>query len=125
MGERVFKGRTEDAEAPFLSAEFWKQGVKVSGVVDRVFEIEHRKNYALTLVKSVDLDGEPYDIVSIGESAGLRMAMQAARVRQLLEGDKVVVECTGTTAPKKAGNSPRVNFAIEVTRPDSDEPSPY
>ncbi len=118
MGDQVFRGRSEDAEAPFLSTEFWKENTKIAAVVDRVFKIDGRNNYALSLVKPVELEGEPYDRVSLGESAGLRMAMQAARLRELRERDQIVLVCTGETASKKAGNSPRKNFDLEVTRPD-------
>jgi hypothetical protein len=124
MGEQVFKGRTEDAEAPFLSSEFWKEGTRVVGVIERVFKIEGRNNYNLTLVKPVELDGEPYDRVSVGESAGLRMAMQAAKLHSLKEDDQIVLTCTGETPSKKAGNSPRKNFAIEVTRSHVEEDIP-
>lgn len=121
MEEQVFKGRTEDAEAPFLGGEFWKAGIVVVGVVERVFKIEGRNNYTVNLVKPVEVENEPYDRVNVGESAGLRMAFQAARVSRLIGGDKIVLECTGETASKKAGNSPRRNFSIEVRRPKSNE----
>lgn len=124
MSSQVFKGRTEDAEAPFLSSEFWKEKKSIAGVVRRIFKIEGRNNYALDLIKPVELDGEPADRVSVGESAGLRMAMQAARLRELREGDEVVLTCTGETQSKKAGNSPRKNFEIEVTRPQVEDEIP-
>jgi hypothetical protein len=124
MGVQVFKGRTVDAQSPFLSTEFWKKGVRVAGVIERVFKIEGRNNYAVHLLKPVEIDGEPCDVVSVGESAGLRMAMQAAKVHELREGDQVVLECEGETASKKKGNSPRKDFNIEVTRPEVEEGIP-
>lgn len=124
MSEQVFRGRTEDAEAPFLSSEFWKQGTRIAGVVERVFKIDGRNNYAVALIKAVELDGEPYDRVSVGESAGIRMAMQVARCGDLRERDRVVLTCTGETPSKEAGKSPRKNFDIEVHRPRVEEEIP-
>lgn len=124
MGAQVFKGRTADAEAPFLGSEFWKENVRVAGVVERVFKIEGRNNYTVTLIKAVEIEGEPYDRVNVSESAGLRMAMQSAKLREMREGDQVVLTCTGETPSKKAGNSPRKDFEIEVTRPQVEEEFP-
>ncbi len=116
MAEQTFKGRTEDAEAPFLGAEFWDKGKKVFGVVEREFDSVNGKCYVLTPLNPIVLDGEEWDRVSVGNMAGFRMALQAGHLKELRVGDKVVLECTGKTPPKKEGNSPRVNFAIEVTR---------
>lgn len=124
MADQVFRGRSEDAEAPFLGSEFWKDGAKIAGVVQRVFKVEGRNNYALDLLKPIEIEGEPCDRVSLGESAGLRMAMQAARLKELREMDQIVLVCTGHTASKKVGNSPRTDFEIEVTRPSADEEIP-
>jgi hypothetical protein len=119
MAEKVFRGRTEDAELPFLSAEFWKAGLKVVGVVKDVFMAGEQKCYALELVTPVTLDEEEVDRVAIGSMAGLRMAFQAARLNGLCVGDRVVLECTGKTPSKKPENSARVNFDIEVGRATS------
>lgn len=124
MTEQVFKGRSVDAESPFLSTEFWAKDVRISGVVERVFKIEGRNNYALHLLKPVEIDGETCDVVSLGESAGLRMALQDARLKALREGDQITLTCEGETPSKKAGNSPRKDFAIEVTRPETADDVP-
>ncbi len=116
MAEQTFKGRTEDAEAPFIGAEFWAKGKRLTGVVERVFAVGEQQCYVLKLVTPVELDGEPLDRVSVGNSAGLRMALQAGHLAELLKGDKVSLECSGKTPSKKEGNSPRTDFAIEVTR---------
>jgi hypothetical protein len=118
MAEKLFKGRTEDGALPFLSAEFWKKGTKVAGVVDRLFQAGDQQCCSLHLLSPVTIDGVETDQVAVGAMAGLRMAMQAAKLRGLVEGDRVWLECTGHTAPKKNGNSPRVDFLIEVARDD-------
>jgi hypothetical protein len=116
MTEKVYKGRTEDAEAPFLSADFWKPGTKIAGMVDRVFMAGEQKCYGLSLLTPVAVDGEETNQVSLGSMAGLRMALQAARLSELQARDRVVIVCTGKTPSKKEGNSPRVDFEVEVTR---------
>jgi hypothetical protein len=121
MTEKVYKGRTEDAAAPFLSAEFWKKGTMIAGTVERLFKAGDQQCCALRLINPVTVAGEETDQVSLGAMAGLRMAIQAAHLRGLAEGDKVWIECTGQTAPKKVGNSPRVDFSVEVVRDDEME----
>jgi hypothetical protein len=123
MGDQVYRGRSEDAAAPFIPSEWWTQGKSIAFVVERVFKIEGRSNYGVRLLKAVVLDGETTEEVSIGESAGFRMALQAAHLRELREGDRVVLTCYGETASKKKDASgkplsPRKDFEIEVTRPE-------
>jgi hypothetical protein len=118
MPEKTYKGRTEDAEAPFLGADFWSVGKSVSGVVLRSFESVNGRCYVLGLVTPVEMAGEEVDEVSIGNMAGFRMAMQAAHLTDLRVKDKVFLSCYGKTPPKKEGNSPRVDFDIEVTVPE-------
>jgi hypothetical protein len=116
MADKVFKGRTEDAEAPFLSADWWKPGSKIVGTVDRSFMAGEQKCYGLSLLVPVAIDGEETTQVSLGSMAGLRMALQAARLVEFQPRDRVVLVCTGKTPSKKEGNSPRVDFEVEVTR---------
>jgi hypothetical protein len=128
MGDQVFRGRTGDAAAPFIPSEWWTKDKRVVGTVERVFKIEGRNNYGVRLLKPVVLDDEQCDEVSIGASAGLRMALQAARLHELREGDRIVMSCYGETPSKKAGNSPRKDFEIEVTRAEpanGDVPDEY
>lgn len=115
-------GRTEEAAVPFLGTDFWEEGKKIRGVVERGFKIDGRANYTLRLltphaVTLKDADGQPYEapVISIGVSAGLRMAMQSAqglRPRQFLLGEVVEVECTGET-PTDKGN-PMKHFAFKL-----------
>lgn len=123
MAEKLYKGRTEDAAAPFLSAEFWKKGTKVSGVVEREFKAGDQQCYALRLLSPVTVDGVETDQVSIGAMAGIRMALQAAHLRGFSVADRVWIECTGQTPSKNPKNSPRVDFSVEISRDDeSGEP---
>ena len=121
MAEKIYKGRTEDAPSLFLSASFWQKGTKVSGVIGMPFKAGDQQCYQLRLLSPVEVDGVETDEVSIGAMAGIRMALQACHLRGFAEGDKVVIECTGKTAPKNPKNSPRVDFSIEVIRDDKSE----
>jgi hypothetical protein len=116
MTEQVFKGRTEDAEAPFLGAKFWANGVSVLGVIERSFETENGTCFVLRSLKPLTIDGEDTERFSVGNMAGFKMALQAAGLAGLRIGDRMVIKCTGETSPTKVGNSPRVNFEVEVTR---------
>lgn len=126
--DQVFSGRTEDAEAPFLDAAFWKQGVKIHAHVDRSWESENGECYVLNLQKPVIVkigdSEEEVERVSVGNMTGFRMALDAARCRRLLPGDFIELECTGVQKAKKAGHSPRPNFAVKVTRSAKEEESP-
>jgi hypothetical protein len=112
---RQFRGKTEDADSVFLSADFWKPGNHVAGKVVRTFESENGPCYVLQLIESVKIDGEPVEEVSIGNLTGFRMALQAAGVDRLQTGDMIHLECTSLKSTTKG--SPRANFQIEVNRP--------
>lgn len=114
MGKQ-FRGRTEDASAPFLDAKFWTPGMGVAGKVIRLFGSENGPCAVLALVDPVKLEGKMEEIASIGNLTGFRMALQAAGLEALQVGDHIHVECTGKTSTEKG--SPRVDFAIEVNRP--------
>jgi hypothetical protein len=116
MAMKVYQGRTEDAGAPFLSAGFWQAGKSVDGVVRRTFDSTYGPCAAVELVNPVKIEGEDFEEVSIGNLAGFKMAMQAAHLKELKVGDQIHLECTGFDGVKKEGNSPRVNFQIEVGR---------
>lgn len=116
MAEKVFKGRTEDAQAPFLGADWWEKEKHIAGIVERVFTVNEKPAYAVKLLKAVVLDGEEVDKVSIGNSAGFRMALQAANLSDLRVSDRLHVLCTGKTPSKTEGYSERVDFEVEVTR---------
>jgi len=112
---KQFRGRTQDAAAPFLDAKFWTPGVNVAGKVIRMFGSENGPCAVLALIDPAKLDGKTEEIVSIGNLTGFRMALQAAGLESLQVGDHVHVECTGKTSTDKG--SPRVDFEVEVNRP--------
>jgi hypothetical protein len=109
-----FKGRTEDAAAPFLNAEFWKVGVKVIGKVTRCFESENGPCAVIRLAKPIQINSEDYQEVSIGNLKGFVMALQAAGLNVLRVNDTIYAECTGFSETTKGHN--RANFEIEVER---------
>lgn len=148
----VFSGRTVDAEAPFLSASFWKEGVSVRGVITKIFETEMLKDgiakkskcYTLDLnptqtpelmallklaggvcTGSVDVEGEEQERVSVGNMAGLQMALTVMkRERDGKLGtlspqlkDVLEITCAGVKPATKEGYSDRVNFDVKITRP--------
>lgn len=118
---KTFQGRTEDATAPFLNAEFWKKGTKLQGVVSRTFQIQNgtklQNCITLQLQNPVTVDGKKEELVSIGDMAGLRMALQAAGCDELQRNDAVLLECTGRTPSEDKTKSDRVDFAITISRP--------
>lgn len=117
----VHKGKTEDAKAPILGADFWKSGVKVTGKVMWLYNTVNGVCYALRLFKPVDLNGEPVEQVSIGGLRGFQMAMQAAGLDRLVPGQSLYLCCTGITKSKKKGYSDMINFEIEVTDAETEE----
>lgn len=112
---RRFTGRSEDAEAPFLGAEFWRIGKKISGRVDRVFDSKNGACYVLKPVDGAAIDGDEVDSVSVGNLTGFRMALQAAGCEKLLPGDMLSMECTSISKTDKGNDRP--NFAVEIVRP--------
>jgi hypothetical protein len=119
--QKVFEGRTIDAEAPFVSGEFWEAGKMIRGEVVRIYEtiLEGKKSLAYVVEldgEHVEIDGEDWERVSIGNLAGFRMALQAAGIERLFLKDTIEMECESVKAAKKQGYSPRANFRIRVTR---------
>ncbi len=131
---QTFSGRTEDAEAPFLGASFWEVGKSVRGVISKIFDSRPQADkpaqrcYVLELSESVEIDGEEWDRVSVGNMAGFKMAMQGAKLDALRLKDVLTIECTGYKESKKKRKevvdgvtvevpfSPRVNFKIDIVR---------
>lgn len=118
--QKVFEGRTLDADAPFLSGEFWTQGKMVTGEVVRIYptEMEGKQSlaYVLSLQEPVEIDGEDWELVSIGNLSGFKLAMLGAGLERLFLKDLVELECQSIKPAKKATFSPRPNFRIKVTR---------
>jgi len=112
----TFKGKTSDAQSPLLGADFWKKGVRIEGVIQREFSMQTGPGYEISLRTPVKVAGAMEKKVSIGALKGLKMALNAAGVEDWQVGDKVVIECTGSTKTTK-GND-RVDFAIALDRPE-------
>ena len=112
---KTFKGKTQDAAAPFVGAEFWQQGVKLIGKVLRVFDSANGPCSVIRLAEPVKLNGESCEEVSIGNLKGFVMALQAAGLDRLQAGDVVLIECTGLS-PTTKGHE-RTDFSVEVDRP--------
>jgi hypothetical protein len=112
---KQFRGKSEDADSVFLGADFWKVGTKITGKIVRSFTSENGPCYVVALMKSVEVDGNSVQEVSIGNLTGFRMALQDAGLSTLQVNDQIVLECTGMKPTTKG--SPRANFEIEVNRP--------
>lgn len=113
-----FTGTTEQAGGSFLGSDFWKKGTRIEGVIQGQFETSVGMSYSIALNKPVKVNGKNEDVVSIGGLKGFKMALRAAGVpnEELLTGDAVIVECTGTT-PTDKGND-QINFKVLVDRKD-------
>ena len=116
----TFKGRSDECKAPFLGAEFWKKGVSVKGKVIRTFKAANGLCYVLKAFQPIRLNGDSCEQVSIGGLRGVEMALQQAGVPRLLVGDSVHLECIGSTETQKG--HPRLDFEIEISRPESPSP---
>lgn len=120
---QTFEGRTTDADAPFLSAAFWQDGATVAGFVSKIFPVQPdptkpaTKCYVLNLRDSVEVDGEEWDRVSVGNMAGFKMALDAMKLDGLRLKDFVTITCEGVKKAKKDGYSDRVNFHLKIERP--------
>src|SRR5258708_1486743 len=117
---KVFEGRTMDAEAPFVAADFWEIGKSISGEITKVFpsSIEGKSSmcYVIELESPIVMDGEEWDRVSIGNLSGFRLAMTAAGIDRLYTKDLIELECESIKKAKKEGYSPRPNFRVRVSR---------
>jgi tRNA(adenine34) deaminase len=110
------EGESREAANNFLGAEFWQPGTSVAGTVLSKFESANGLCYGLQLATPVRLQGQETSEVALGNLTGLRMALQAAGVDELLVGDAIELECTGLQ-PTNKGND-RIDFKIHIDRPD-------
>lgn len=116
---KVFRGRTVEADAPFVGGDFWEVGKRIQGEITKVKPSTmggHKFSYVMELESPVEMDGEEWDRVTIGNLTGFALALQAAGVDRLFPKDVVMIECESIKKPKKEGFSPRPNFAITVNR---------
>lgn len=121
-----FSGKTQDASAPILAADFWKKGTRISGKVLRAFTTENGTCYTIQLPEKISVkrtltypkaEGtEMLDKVSVGSLKGFEMALSASGVPdgKLQVYDEVVITCTGKTPSGKG--SDQVDFSIDISR---------
>ena len=133
----VFKGKTsggremakarESEQAPFLSAEYWAKGVKISFVVLAVNKAVGRYGpfivAQLVVPKATAIpgsDGVEYECVRIGNLAGITLArleaLDGAKNKNFLPGDKVFLKCSGISKAKEEGHSDSPDFEMEIDR---------
>lgn len=119
---KTFNGKTSDASSTILGAKFWKKGIKIEGTVQRKFKTTNGDCYNLNLLKPVKVKNETTGKVTeetqvaVGALKGFDMALQAAGVpnNELLAGDKIILECTGTQDSGKGNDL--ILFTISVGR---------
>lgn len=120
MGKQ-FVGSTEDATTVILGAPRWKKGMKISGVVQRMWNSTNGPLCSLLLKEPITIDGEKTNKVSLGSMKGLNMALQAAGVGEditfLQAGDAIVVEHTGLQKSDDATKNDMLLFKVAVNRP--------
>lgn len=121
---RVFAGTTEGQQGDLLDSEFWKLGVAIAGKVTGQFTTANGICYNLLLKEPVEVKGKKTDKVIIGGNLkGLNMAFRDGGmpmrdgVAELLAGDAVIIQCTGTTPSRSADRSDMLNFKVSVSRP--------
>lgn len=118
---KVFQGRTLDADAPFVGGDFWEVGKVIRGEVAKIKpSMMAGKNtliYVIELDAPVEIDGEEWDRVSLGNLTGFQLVLQDAGIDRLFLKDQIEMECESIKKPKKEGYSPRPNFILKVTRP--------
>jgi|ERR1700730_14623696 len=128
----IFKGNTSGgqemakaqhaADAPFLSAVFWKPEKKMAFVILSTHKSANGPYIGVQLVnpETVTIDGKEHTLVRIGNLAGITLArlqaLKQAKNKHFAVGDKVWLRCTGITPPEKEGHSPSPNFDIEIDR---------
>jgi hypothetical protein len=115
----------------FLPASWWKKGTKLACAVLSTHKSQNGPYIVVRLVKPDKIsvpskDGRgsmQYDYAKIGNLAGITLARMAAleeaKIKYFLPGDKLFFECTGITPPEQEGHSPSPNFTIEVGREEA------
>lgn len=119
-----YSGTTQDAKAPFIPADFWKEGTQLKGRVEWRFHTKHGEAYALKLDKAIELNGEKTTLVSVGNQAGFVMALRGCGVPggRLLPDDEIMILCNGTE--KSPANRDMAAFSIRVDRKEESDAGP-
>jgi hypothetical protein len=142
-GQEIAKEQ-QAADAPFLSAPFWKEGVKVAVCVllahkstngpyvsarlmgpeeaEEIFKKDFPDLVLSELPETLEINGEEVSCVRIGNLAGITLArleaLAEAKHKYFAVGDRLYLECTGITPPEKAGHSSSPNFKLLIDRPE-------
>src|ERR1017187_8917834 len=103
---KKMSGTTTD-QGPLLGADFWQKGVKIQGTIHGSFETRNGTCYGILLPKPLKVGKDNVKMVSVGNLAGLKMALQVAGAEKFEVGDRVLIECVGTTDTGQS--SPRVD----------------
>jgi len=125
-GQEMMKAQ-DAANAPFISAAYWKEGMRVSFVVLSVHKSANGPYVGAQLVSpmAIAIEGKRHTLVRIGNLAGigcaLRKVFAEVKSKYFQVGDGVVLTCTGITPPEQEGYSPMPNFDVDVERPDAKE----
>src|SRR6266852_5278212 len=110
-GQEIVKAQAAE-DAPFLSAAYWKKGVKATFEVLSTHKSTNGPYVGVKLVtpETVQIDGKEHSLVRIGNLAGIVLArmdtLAEAKNKYFAVGDKVFLRCTGITPPEKEGHSP-------------------
>lgn len=110
----MFKGKTQDAQCPILGAKEFKKGVILEGLISKEFQTQNGPCFEITLRTPFKVNGVMEKKVAVGGLKGLHMALSACGLESFVVGDKVRIECTGSTGTTK-GND-RVDFNVAVDR---------
>lgn len=114
----LHKGKTSDAQSPIMGAKEWKKGTKVEGTIIREFETTNGTLYEVSLKTPLKLaDGTTTKKVSLGNMAGMKMALNSCGLDHFMVNDKIILTCTGKTGTTK-GND-RTDFDLVLDRPNA------
>ena len=108
-----FSAKTQDAPT-LLSAEFWQKGTKIEGEVIDLYETKNGGCFVVLLKKPIQMEGQTVKSVSIGNLAGVVMAVRASGAGELKLKDNIVLTCTGHTDTGQRSN--RVDFTVDINR---------
>lgn len=133
-----FTGRTEDSGSLILGGEFWKPGVKISGLFIRKWKSKNGDCFefrlAVPIKVYVDADTEsrilPKDSkepgrevavekVSVGALKGFVMAcddLKSKGAGEFQYKDNVIIECTGTVPSEDKDKQDMLKFAVDLNR---------
>jgi hypothetical protein len=121
----TFKGKSENG-APIIGAGFWKKGTVMRAVITGIFPTAVGKCFNISTSEEISVPGDVLSPPqkgtvkgrdwSIGALKGFEMAVRSSGCGELQVKDFLKITCVGLE-PTDKGN-PRVDFELEVNRPD-------